>query len=221
MRHCYLCDQSLPDAAFRRTVCVGNSNRFTWGRSITTSSTKSQGLRTLCSSCAVSIDTKNSRRRDLVESKVVFGILGFLGLIVIISALAHFASSGRNQNEDWQRVAVEPATAEARGKDPSETPAFLGSPKPLFAESKPPFSWRHTTGSGVRWSLRIVGQSPVLLVELQGADFASIAVFQGFDKLPASEIDIRIDQIRSALDKERIRKDQKLKYTRDNTLTIQ
>jgi hypothetical protein len=95
MRHCYCCDAPIPGDGFRRTVGTSSNKRTYYGKRVSWSRSKSEGLRTVCLSCAERIDRKN---------KIDAYIGGLVSLIVI--AFIIFGSLNRNINISSNNIAT-------------------------------------------------------------------------------------------------------------------
>jgi len=85
MRHCYICDGPIAGNGFRRTVKTGSSARTYYGRRISWSRSRSEGLRTVCQSCAERIDRENR-------------IQGYIAgtVFIIVAGLFLFGSTHKN-----------------------------------------------------------------------------------------------------------------------------
>jgi hypothetical protein len=79
MQHCYVCGASIPGDGFRRVVKTGSGARTYYGRRISWSRSRSEGLRTVCQSCAQQID-RERRIGCFLQIAVVLFVVGFLAV---------------------------------------------------------------------------------------------------------------------------------------------
>ena len=217
MRHCYLCDDNIAGAAFRRSVRTGQSRRLSVGRTISTSTTQRSGLRTLCGGCAARIDAEAR-----LQAKIggVLAVL-FVGFVI-------YANVGSNNGGNHAAEMAGPSHATPGATTPvSDQPAVVAAPPPVPGESASPTDtlptadkdqlkpaslpasvprwtsaaavrWRHTTPSGTRWSLRqLHGNTLALLVDLGDDQVATILIAGQFLKLDQPTIERQIDFVKS------------------------
>jgi hypothetical protein len=95
MQHCYICGASIPGGGYRRVVETGSSRRTYYGRRISWSRSRSEGLRTVCQSCAQQID---KQRR----------IGCFLQIVAVLFVVGFLAVGGNNNSNDSQDTKIAP-----------------------------------------------------------------------------------------------------------------
>jgi hypothetical protein len=78
MRHCYRCRAEITEGGARRELQTGSSRRSSWSsRGSSRGSTVRRGVRTVCESCAASIDRWNAIKMILIGA-VVAAVLAFV-----------------------------------------------------------------------------------------------------------------------------------------------
>ena len=75
----------------------------------------------------------------------------------------------------------------------------LQSTPPDAAAGRPNVIWRHVTSTGTRWSLRHVGGSSLLIIDLGGDQVANVSVAAAFEALDLQAMNFRVDHVRSII----------------------
>jgi hypothetical protein len=217
MRHCYLCDESIPDSGFRRTVGTGRSSRISFGRRVSTSSTTRAGLRTLCAACAGRVDADEALKNKVIGVVLVL----FVGFVI-------YANTGGSKAVDQQpdpQPATQQASTPVQGQlqpqegasQPEPSPAVPVvataeaapvSPAPVAAaraaitlpswRSAAAIRWKHRSSAGTRWSLRqLKAGGMALLIDIGGNQVATVLVQPEFQNLDPATMDQRVEYVRS------------------------
>ena len=217
MRHCYLCDESIADSGFRRTVGTGRSSRISFGRRVSTSSTTRAGLRTLCAACAGRVDAD-----EALKNKVIgVGLVLFVGLVIYANtggskAVDHQVDAGpalqrgsasiegqvqpQEASSPPQPSAAAPIVPAAEAAPLGPPPATVGPAAVTLPSWKSASSirWKHRTSGGRRWSLRQLKSSGMaLLIDIGGNQVATVLVQPEFEKLDPPTMDGRVEYVRS------------------------
>ena len=148
---------------------------------------------------------------------------------VILALVGSYLLFGRGHQDDPGKAATEALVSPAQAMpSASPTPArqqfggpgYSGYTAPaipavaatnMSANSVPPpvagtaperqqVPWRHVTASGVRWSLRTVSPTSMLLVvDLGGDKVANVSVAPAFERLDMAGMNDRVDHVRSII----------------------
>ena len=222
MRHCYMCDGEITGSAFRRSVGTGRSRRVSFGRRVSTSSTQRTGLRTLCSSCAGSVDAETRLKNKIVGT----GLIALVGIVVFVSAQNHGTTTTPDDPTNGAHVASDAAIAHSLAADAvppatasspvlSDAAPAVVAPAPVSGQHGPgttvslpawksaaALRWKHTTGEGTRWSLRqLRGRGMALLIDLGDDQVATVLVTPEFQALDLPGMGRRVEFARTEIAK--------------------
>jgi len=120
MQHCYICGASIPGLGYRRVVGTGSSRRTYYGKRISFSRSRSEGLRTVCQSCAEQIDRQNR----------ISGTVGGIVVLVVAGIFIYNVASNSNVKStgDGPSIATveanTPQTTGALNDIPHVTPTY-------------------------------------------------------------------------------------------------
>jgi hypothetical protein len=96
MQHCYICGTSIPGDGYRRVVKTGSSGRTYYGRRISFSRSRSEGLRTVCQNCAEQID-----RQRRIE-----GWMAGIFVLFIVGVLVYGGNKSNNSDTSTSTVST-------------------------------------------------------------------------------------------------------------------
>ena len=241
MRHCYLCDSGIAGSGHRRNVGTGRSNRVSFGRRVSTSTTRRSGLRTVCAGCAAQLDAQ-ARFQAKVGTAVAAAVVLF---VVYVSVTSH--SSGNVSAATVTETAsstitdvgtstnpVAPAADDSAGQFPtggqvpglSSAQTTAAKPKAaatpndvVVVASSPHVRWRHQTNAGTRWSLGVADpEHPTLSINLGDANVATIVVAREFLNLDAAGMATRVDYLKGEIAKDFGMQSAKYSFLRDGQL---
>ena len=129
MKHCYRCGAEIRDGGYRRVLQTGHSRRVYYGRRRTSvSHSSSEGLRTLCASCAESCDRKAAFE---AKAKLVLfcGVAALLGI-----GYLNQSSKGQASLSVVQQDATSPSRTVQNPDAPTETASIAPPAAPAHEE---------------------------------------------------------------------------------------